>query len=259
MVSFKDNLIAWRRVIFALFLRELQGKFNDKLGLGWAFFEPFIFIFALSFARSFISGDEVHSIPLLIFMMIGMVFIQSFMTSLGSIASSIKRNKPLYAFRQVQPLAALITSVFLEFAIKFGAVCLLSLTLYLLRIDMQVDNPLLVIYLFFLLWVFCGSLGLLFGIITTYIPEINKVKNLIQRPMFFISCTFFSLQDIPEKYWHYLNWNPMVHLIELTRYACFNSYGNAGVSISYVTGITILMVFFSLAAYHISWKQVLSR
>ena len=48
MVTFKDQLYAWRGVIFALFLRELQSKFNDKFGLGWAFLEPFAFIFALS-------------------------------------------------------------------------------------------------------------------------------------------------------------------------------------------------------------------
>ncbi|WP_137167844.1 ABC transporter permease [Salinimonas lutimaris] len=259
MVSFKDNLIAWRRVIFALFLRELQGKFNDKLGLGWAFFEPFIFIFGLSFARSFISGDEVHSIPILNFMIIGMVYIQSFMTCLGSVSGSIKRNKPLYAFRQVQPMASLITSALLEFTIKAGAIILLLLSVYLLKKDFQVDNPLLLIYLYFLLWTFCLSISLIFGIAATYIPEINKIKGLIQRPIFFISCTFFSLQDIPREHWHYLDWNPLVHFIELTRYACYPSYGNLGVSISYITEITVIFIFFALALYHLTWKKVLSR
>ncbi len=259
MLSFSDQLAAWRRVIFALLLRELQSKFNDKLGLGWAFFEPFLFIFALSFARSFISGSEVHSMPILIFMMVGMVAIQSFMASLGAVAGSIKKNKPLYAFRQVQPIAAFVTSLFLECAIKLGAISLLSLTIYLLQIDVQFENPLLLISLYALMWTFLGSVGLLFGIITSYVPEINKIKNLFTRPMFFISCVFFSLQDVPEKYWPYLNWNPMVHFIELSRYALYPSYGHNGVSIEYAASITILILFFSLALYHLTWKRVLSR
>ncbi len=259
MVTFSQHLAAWRRVIFALFLRELQSKFNDKLGLGWAFFEPFVFIFGLSYARSFISGSEVHSMPILIFMIVGMLSIQSFMTSLGSVSGSIKKNKPLYAFRQVQPIASLITALLLEFAIKLGALFLLCVTVYLLQIEYKMDNPLLLIAMYLMLWAFCGAISLLFGIATAYVPEINKVKNIFMRPMFFISCTFFSLQDIPEKYWHYLNWNPMVHFIELSRYALYTSYGHKGVSIEYAAGTTIGLLFFGLALYHLTWKKVLSR
>lgn len=258
MLSFKDQLLAWRRVVFALFLRELQSKFNDKLGLGWAFFEPFVFIFGLSFARSLISGSEVHSLPIFVFMMIGMIYIQSFLTSLGPVSASIKKNKPLFAFRQVQPIAAITTSLALEFAVKIGAIFLLALTIYLIGIDFRLDNPLLLIFLFLLMWVFAGAIALLFGIAVTYVPEINKLKNLFMRPMFFISCVFFSLQDVPEKYWQYLNWNPMVHFIELSRYACYSSYGHAGVSLSFVISVTLVTLFLALATYHITWKKVLS-
>ena len=259
MVTFKEQLLAWRRVIFALFLRELQSKFNDKLGLGWAFFQPFLFIFALSYARSLISGSTVHSMPILFFMLIGMLYIQSFLTSLGPVAGAIKKNKPLFAFRQVQPISAVITALVTEFLIKVGALILLILTLYLIDIDIRVDNPLLCIYLFALLWAFSGAVALIFGIAATYLPEIDKIKMFIQRPMFFISCVFFSLQDVPEKYWPYLTWNPMVHFIELTRYSAFTSYGHAGVSIGFVTSVTLILLFFGLALYHITWKKVLAR
>lgn len=259
MVTFKEQLRAWRRVIFALFLRELQSKFNDKLGLGWAFFQPFLFIFGLSYARSLISGSTVHSMPVLLFMLIGMLYIQSFLTSLGPVAGAIKKNKPLFAFRQVQPIAAILTALLMEFSLKLGALVLLILTIYLLDIDLRMDNPLLLIYLFMLLWIFSGAVALIFGIAATYLPEINKIKMFIQRPMFFISCVFFSLQDVPEKYWPYLTWNPLVHFIELSRYATYTSYGDAGVSLSFVTSVTLLLLFFGLALYHLTWKKVLAR
>ncbi|MEG3767220.1 ABC transporter permease [Alteromonas sp. 14N.309.X.WAT.G.H12] len=258
-ISIKQQLQSWRNVIFALFLRELQGKFNDKLGLGWAFIEPFVFVFVISFARSFISGRDVHSIPLFVFMMIGLMGVQSFMTCISAVPNSFKQSKPLYAFRQVQPIAALLTAAFVEFSIKVGVIGLLALAIYLLDMDFELNDPLLLIMLFIGLWVFAVSMSLIFAVLIAFIPEMNKVKNMFNRPLFFISCVFFSLQDFPQEYWHWFTWNPLVHFLELARYACYESYGDAGVSYQYITEVTIVTMFIGLALYHITWKKILAR
>ena len=246
-------------MIFALFLRELQSKFNDKFGLGWAFLEPFTFIFLMSYLRGLISGSVIHSIPLFLFMMIGMVGLQSLTSCLQSVSTSIRRNKPLYAFRQVQPISSVLTAGFLEFSIKVLVVILLILALYLMGETFTVNDPLLLISLFLLLWIFSISIGLIFAIGAAFIPEVDKIKSVLTRPLMFISCVFFSLQDLPEEYWPYLTWNPLVHFNELARYACFESYGTKGVSLTFLYEITIISVFLSLAMYHITWKKVLSR
>lgn len=259
MVTFKEQVYAWRSVIFALFLREFQSKFNDKFGLSWAFIEPFIFIAALSFIRGLISGDDVHSIPLFIFMMIGLVGLQTLTSNLQSVSTSIRRNKPLYAFRQVQPLAAIVTAGFVELSIKTVVIALLALALYLLGDGFKIHDPLLFITLYILLWLFSVSIGLVFGIAVAFVPEVDKIKSMLTRHLMFISCVFFSLQDMPEYLWPYFTWNPLVHFNELARYACFESYGHKGVSFSFVVEITIVFLFLSLSLYHITWKKVLSR
>lgn len=259
MVTFKEQLYAWRTVIFALFLRELQSKFNDKFGLSWAFLEPFVFIMALSFFRGIISKGDVHGIPLFIFMMVGLVGLQSFTTGLQGVSMSIRKNKPLYAFRQVQPMSAILTAGFLEFCIKFIVVLLLAGALYLIGEGFSVGNYLLLFFLFFLLWIQAISIGLIFGIAAAFVPEVDKIKAMLTRPLMFISCVFYSLQDMPEKYWYLLTWNPLVHFNELARYACFPGYGDAGVSLTYVVETTIGSLFFALCLYHITWKRVLAR
>lgn len=259
MITFKEQLYAWRSVIFALFLRELQSKFNDKFGLGWAFLEPFAFIFALSYLRGLISGGDIHTIPIFIFMMIGMVGLQSLTVCLQSVSTSVRRNKPLYAFRQVQPISAVITAGFLEFSIKVIVVALLILAMYLMDTEVSIHDPLLLIGLFLLLWVFSISIGLMFAIAAAFVPEVDKIKSMLTRPLMFISCVFFSLQDLPDEFWPYLTWNPLVHFNELARYACFESYGQKGVSLSFLIEVTIVSLFLSLSMYHITWKKVLSR
>lgn len=259
MVTFKEQLYAWRTVIFALFLRELQSKFNDKFGLSWAFLEPFVFIFALAFFRGLIREGDVHGISIFHFMMIGLIGLQSFTSGLQGVSMSIRKNKPLYAFRQVQPMSAIVTAGFLESFIKLVVIFLISLALYLMGDGISVDNHLLLIFLFALLWIQCISIGLIFGIAAAFVPEVDKIKAMLTRPLLFISCVFFSLQDVPEVYWPYLTWNPIVHFNELARYACFPSYGDAGVSLSYAVETTVGSLFFALCLYHITWKRVLAR
>ena len=258
-ISFRDHVSAWRKVIFALFLRDLQGQFNDKLGLGWAFIEPFLFIFGLSFLRSLSSTGDAHGLPILIFMMIGLIAVQSFIQGMPTIASSIQRSKPLFAFRQVQPISPILASTMLEMGIKIGVIVLAIVTLYLMKIDVPVADPLLLIILFVCLWLFTLSLSIIFAVMSAYIEETRKIMSLFMRPFFFISCTFFSLQDIPREFWHWLTWNPLVHFVELARFAVLPSYGDEGVSLSYIMECTLVALFFALALYHITWKSVLSR
>ncbi len=258
MVSFKDQLYAWRTVIFALFLRELQSKFNDKFGLSWAFLEPFLFIALLSLIRGRLIGDDVHGLPVFVFMAIGLISLRTFVSLIMDVSGSIQRNKPLYAFRQVQPMAAMITAGFLELSIKVVVIALILLTIYLLGMDISLHNPLLLIVLFAELWLMGVALGIIFGVAIAFVPEVKKLMSFATRPLLFISCVFFSLQDVPQEYWVYLTWNPLVHLIELARFACYESYGDAGVSLAFIHTITLSSLFLGLAVYHISWKRVLA-
>ncbi|MEC7825987.1 MAG: ABC transporter permease [Pseudomonadota bacterium] len=257
--SLRKQLNVWKSVLFALFLRELQSQFNDKLGLTWAFIEPFIFIVGLAALRSLMKSGDVHTIPVLIFMMIGLISIQSFLTPLGKLSNAFNKNKPLYAFRQVQPIAGLIAAAIIEFSIKVVVIMLGAITLYLSNISSQINDPLLLIALYMCLWLFTFSVSCIVGVVKAYVPEFSKLVNIITRPMFFISCVFFSLQDIPQQYWPYLTWNPLVHIIELSRYACYESYGDSGVSFWYPVSITLTSCFFAISLYHLNWKGILSR
>jgi capsular polysaccharide transport system permease protein len=249
----------WRDVIFALFVREIRTGFNDKFGIAWAVVQPVAFIFLLSFLRGIIGGVEIHTIPTFTFMAIGILFIQSFLGAMGGSAEAIRKNKSLFAFRQVQPISAVFAGAMFEVIVKGMVIVGIIIIMYFMGMDLHISNPLLLLACFLLLWIFAIALGLLFGIAELFVSEIGKVRQLLTRPMFFISGTFFSLQDIPREYWHLLDWNPVLHAIELTRYAVYSTYGSEGVSLYYLSGTVLVFSFFSLAVYHIAWKQAISR
>jgi capsular polysaccharide transport system permease protein len=142
-VTSRNNWQVWKDVIFALFVREIRTGFSDKLGLSWAILNPIAFIFLLSFLRGRLDGGETHGMPTFVFMAHGMLMIQLFLTMFNSVVRVVKKASPLYAFRQVQPIspvvAASLFQVMVEVFIIFG-VCLL---MYLLSIELQMNNLLL--------------------------------------------------------------------------------------------------------------------
>jgi capsular polysaccharide transport system permease protein len=249
----------WRDVVFALFVREIRTGFNDKVGISWSVIQPVAFIFLLSFLRGRMDGGDTHTIPTFTFMAIGLLFIQSFLQTFSSAAQAISKNKALYAFRQVQPISAVLASALFELLVKAFVILGIIVIMYFMGMDLQISDPLLFLSCFFLLWFLAVSLGLIFGIAELFLKEIKKVRDLLTRPLFFISGVFFSLQDFPREYWHFLDWNPILHAIELTRFSVHSSYGDAGVSLSYLATVCLVSLFLSLIIYFTYWKEAISR
>lgn len=255
----RSRLNVWQDVIFAIFLREIKSKFNDKVGISWALINPLIFIFALSFMRSALGGPITHTMPTLIFMMFGMLIIQLFLSTFSSVSSSIKKNKALFAFRQVQPISAVLATGIFELLVTIVVIVVLLIIIYLLGGDFQLDDPLMVLFYVFIVWLISVSLGIIFAIGKAFVEELSKLESLLLRPMFFISGIFFSLQDIPKEYWPYLDWNPFLHAVELARDAAYPTFGAQGVSVGFLLIFTLTSLFLSLSCYRVFWKQVLSQ
>jgi capsular polysaccharide transport system permease protein len=249
----------WLDVIYAIFLREVKSNSSDKFGSAWSVSSPVAFIFMLSYLRGRIDGGYTHSMPTFFFMVYGMILIQFFIGLVSSVSTAIKKHKPLYAFRQVQPISSILAVTLFECLVKVFVILLIGVICFILQFDIQISDPLSLLLNLLKVAVFSMSIGFVFALASCYVPEIDKIKMLLLRPMFFISGVFFSLQDVPQEYWSYLTWNPVLHAIELTRYAVYPQYGNEGVSDLYLNIFTLTSLGVALACYHISWKQAISR
>jgi len=259
LVRKRSTLKIWGDVIFAIFLRELKSNFSDKFGLSWALVSPMIMVVTMVVIRRPFDGGENHGLSTLSWVIYGVLLIQFFLGVLGSTSNAIQRNKPLYAFRQVQPISSILAIAVFELLVKFFLVVTIGIICFFAHFEIRIDDPLEVILIVFRVWLIAISVGTLFSLASCYVPEFKKLQMIITRPLFFISGIFFSLQDIPKEYWPYLDWNPLLHAVELARFAGSLSYGNTGVSYFYLDSFTLLSVFFALACYHISWKQAISR
>ncbi|PKF62539.1 ABC transporter [Psychromonas sp. psych-6C06] len=259
LVKKRSTLQIWGDVIFAIFLREIKSKFSDKLGIAWSVISPVAFIMILSLMRGMINGGTTHTIPTFFFMVYGMVLVQMLLATVASVSASINVNKSLFAFRQVQPISSVIAIASFEFLTKLFVLLFIYLIAYFLRIEVVIGNSLFALKCFVQVWLIATSLGLLFALGRCFVPELEKLRSLAMRPIFFISGIFFSLQDIPKEYWYLLDWNPLLHAVELTRFAAYPSYGSMGVSHQYLNLCTLIIIVAALICYQNSWKQAISR
>lgn len=204
------------------------------------------------------NGGETHTMPTFVFMMYGIVSLQFFITTLSASSKALKKDKPLFAFRQVVPISSFIATALFEYIVKLVVIIVLVIIMWFLGIELVLKDPLTVIINFTLLWLLALSIGIIFAISTAFFPEVDKFREMAQRPMLFISAVFFSLQDVPQEYWVYLDWNPLLHAIELSRQAAYPSFGAVGVSQSYLYECTIVIFFLSLVIYKRYWKQAIS-
>lgn len=189
-VEKRSTLKVWGDVIFAIFLREIKSKSNDKFGVAWSVISPVAFIFMLSYIRGRMDGGETHGIPTFYFMVIGMVLVQFLLGCVGTVSASIKKNKPLYAFRQVQPISSIIAIAGFEFLIKLFVVAVIAVLAYFLQIEGQIHDPLKVMIILLQVWLISSSVGVIFSLASCYVPEIDKLRELAMRPLFFISGIF---------------------------------------------------------------------
>ena len=68
----------------------------------------------------------------------------------------------------------------------------------------------------------------------------------------------FSLHHIPVDYQQYLLWNPIVHIVELSRECVVNSYHIENVKLSYLASCSLITLFFGLALYRTHEEAMLT-
>ena len=89
-------------------------------------------------------------------------------------------------------------------------------------------------------------------------PETEKFLPIMLKPLYFISCVMFPLHAVPKEYWPYLLWNPIIHVVELSRESVVEGYVSEGVSLSYLGLCALGALFLGLAVYRTQEKAMLT-
>ncbi|ELY2795611.1 ABC transporter permease [Cronobacter dublinensis] len=246
----RHGLAVQRATVLALFLREIKTRFGKfRLGYGWALLEPLLHLAILLFVLDFVMERTLPDISFPVFLLSGIIpyFIFSHIT--GRSVNAIEANQGLFNYRPVKPVDTIIARTLLEAGI-YIAVYLLLLAMLAMMGEIFTCSHLLTL---FCVWgclvIFSFGTGLIFMVISSAFPEAEKFLPLLTRPLYFISCVMYSLNTIPQEYQHWVAWNPLVHVVELTRETLATSYESDGASLTYLAISTLVVLFTGLALY----------
>ncbi len=241
------------RVIHALILRETRTRFDrNKLGYLWALFEPVAFILVLvamfsAMGRGSPIGTD-QDLPL--FFLTGMIPWLFFSNTVNKTMTGIEGNRALLAYPQVKPFDVLLARALLEFATLTVVFVFLLLMFAYFGVYRSIDSLLGLFAATVSLWLLAIGIGCLNASILLFIPSYNQTYAVIQRPFFFISGIFFTVESLPDGAREIALYNPILHGIDWFRSAYFQSYEGVYLDVQYLWTFVLILLAVGLASLH---------
>lgn len=245
---------AWqvqRAVLFAMLLREMKARVGGQwVGAVWTLFEPLSHVLIVVTLFAYVRGRVMVGIEFPVFLVTGMLPYFLYQNLSQRLPEAIAANKGLFSYRQVKPMDALLS--------RAGVEGLMNLLVYIFtlgllgRIGYEVmpSDLLEVIAVNALLLLLGLSMGILYAVITHERPRLRSFVRMTSMPLYLASGIIFPIDRVDREHMAFLLWNPLLHLIELSRHAFIPAYVPAhGVNATYPILFTLSALALALLLY----------
>ncbi|GGI77220.1 ABC transporter permease [Legionella impletisoli] len=211
--------------VCAIVITEIQKKFLKTINSqrSFSFFlivlEPLIHVAIWMLLYWFIANGQLtpKSMPISLFVVLGVMPFLLFRTVLGSSKNCIKSNKNFYVFRQIKPIdpiIALLVSELLVSALVF-VILLAGFSWFgVLWRNYAFSYWLLNLFSYALLLL---GLSLIFAVTCFFFNFMKIILDIILRLSYLFSGIFFSAESLPQPVRDIMLYNPMFQFIELSR------------------------------------------
>ena len=130
-----------------------------------------------------------------------------------------------------------------------------STLIFVLFIDLSIQNFLLWFIYLFLGGLFMGSLGIIVGLYADKFDQMSTVTNFIIVPLSFLSGTFYSIERLPDFLRIVSNYNPFFHMIDGFRFSFIGQLdGSVTFGIALLTFLSLIITYFAYFLVHKGYK-----
>jgi capsular polysaccharide transport system permease protein len=250
-----------RAVLLALVIRDLRSRVEGRwLGLLWMLFEPLAHVMLILALFGFRHHAASVNIEFPVFLITGLLPFFIFRNLARRLPNAVSSNRSLYAYRQVKPIDALMAHGAVEVAL-YSAVYVAALTLLgWLGYHWWPVAPLELLVVSAVLLMFGIGLGLFFTVLIHNRPKVQTVIGMLFFPLYLLSGVIFPLQSLPYEYRQWLMWNPVLHLIDLSRHHFIPNYQLLpDVNLAYPSAWALVTLALGLSSYRIYRHQLVSN
>jgi capsular polysaccharide transport system permease protein len=233
--SLAHGLSVQLQVVRALVLRETRTRFGShQLGYLWALLEPVLWV--ATFVALYAVGKRhpPAGMDVVGFLCTGILTYEVFLKTATRVGEAINANRPLLFYPQVKPIDLVFARAVLEISTLVAVFVILALANYALHPELPApDDIIMVIGAIGLAGALGASLGLVMCMLGVAWNVVERLRAPLMRPLFWLSCLFYTLNDVPKPAREFLLYNPVLHVIELTRDGWFLNYSAPHVSFAY--------------------------
>jgi capsular polysaccharide transport system permease protein len=257
LVSTSDLLALQARVLASLVLRETRVAFGTSVfGYLWAIITPTASISLLVFLFSLIGRHPPFGSSLALFFATGIFTLQFFNELSGKLKSVFVANRALRTYPIIKDVDALIARALLVAATYTLIMAIFYGALIALGLASQPHQPELVILALLVAWLLGLGFGTLNAVIASLWDTWKQIEKVLTRPLFFISGIFYVPSYLPIEVREVLQWNPVLHLVEIFRQGFYPNYNSTILNIWYPVIFGAAMLLLGLAGERLSrWER----
>lgn len=235
------ELIEYRELLYVLTLRDIKIKYaHTMVGIAWAIINPLFTLLILSFIFGMVAKIQVPGVPYTIFTLSGLIswnYISTVMQEGGnSIITSQNMVSKIYFPRLIIPLTKVLGSL-----IDLG-ITLIFLIFVMIYYSFVPSYNVVYLPLFILLTILAGSaFGIWMSALTIRFRDFQYVTPFLVRIGMYITPIAFPLSMVPENLKLIFSINPLVGIIEGTRWSLIG--GNLELESLYLSiAFTLIML-----------------
>lgn len=249
-----------RAVLVALVIRELRARVQGRwLGLIWMLFEPLAHVLVILALFGFRHHVVSINVEYPVFLVTGLLPFFIFRNLARRLPNAVNSNRGLYAYRQVKPIDALVARAAVEVGL-YSAVYLVALMLLgWLGYHWLPAEPLELMVVSAVLVALGVGLGILFTVLVHNRPKVETLIGMLFMPLYLLSGVIFPVHNLPPSAREWLLWNPVLHLIDLSRQHFIPTVqALPGANLEYPAAFTLVVFALGLALYRINRHALVS-
>lgn len=235
------------RVLFALVLRELSASDSRaSLGFFWLILEPVAALVLMTVIFTLVARSPPLGTNFPMFYVTGLLPFQMYIQINSKSATAVRFSKPLLGFPAVTAVDAILARCIVSIALNvmiFAVMIIIIIWAYQLNVIIDYGRAAEALALSTLLGLGIGVFNVVPFLAS---PTYANIWSVLNRPLLLISGVLFLHDDLSPWLQDVLWWNPVTHVVGMTRQAFYPSYAGSYVSELYVILIALGTFAFGL-------------
>lgn len=244
-----------------MFLREaLYRLFHRRAAWLWLLLEPIGHIAFLMFIFTVLGMRVIGGVEAGLWIMAGLLGFFMFRRTMTLAMAAVGMAKPLFSYRQVKPVDAVIVRAATEGLLMLVITVVLLAAAALFGLPVWPDDWLRVLTALLGLWLMGLGVGLIVSVPRELVHEVGEIVNLAMTPLYLLSGVMFPLATIPPPYRNWLLLNPVAHSVEEIRLGFASHYAAPPeLNVAYPYVFALVCMLFGLVLHRIYQKKLIQQ